>query len=83
MGSLLTLLENTEIQQLTVFTNAASGLRAFLVIDNITLGPANRSTRTWAIRLGERRARVRIEETMIPDHKRGNVCRSTSSPRTW
>lgn len=46
MESLLTRLADTGVQQLTVFTDAASGLRAFLVIDDTTLGPAAGGTRT-------------------------------------
>ncbi len=46
--SLLSQLEDTGAQQLTIFTDASSGLRAFLVIDDTTLGPAAGGTRTWS-----------------------------------
>ncbi len=48
MESLLAQLEDTGAQQLTIFTDVDSGLRAFLVIDDTTLGPAAGGTRTWA-----------------------------------
>ncbi len=47
MESLLAQLEDTGAQQLTIFTDVDSGLRAFLVIDDTTLGPAAGGTRTW------------------------------------
>jgi leucine dehydrogenase len=46
MELLLEKLEDAGAQQLTVFTDASSGLRAFLVIDDTTLGPAAGGTRT-------------------------------------
>lgn len=46
MDAVATLLEQQQIDRLLVFTNREAGLRAFLVIDDLRLGPAAGGIRT-------------------------------------